>query len=175
MNTVTFSHGRGSHCSFCGAGFNELVYPRKCQICDSITYSNPLPVVCMLIPAYVGDDSGIVLIKRRIPPGIGEWALPGGYLEVGETWQQGAVREVSEEIGLKLNPTHVELFSLDTASNGNLLIFATYSQPIPWSEVEHVAMSNLPNEEVYSVDLCFLSTKLAFPSHTVALEKFLKK
>jgi 8-oxo-dGTP diphosphatase len=43
---------------------------------------------------------GIVLIKRRFEPLAGQWSLPGGTLEVGETLEAGLAREVAEETGL---------------------------------------------------------------------------
>ena len=48
----------------------------------------------------VTSDHKIVLVRRRFEPLAGEWSLPGGALEVGETLQQGVAREVLEETGL---------------------------------------------------------------------------
>ena len=49
----------------------------------------------------VGTEcSGIVLIKRRNPPP--GWALPGGFVDVGETVEEAAVREAAEETGLQV-------------------------------------------------------------------------
>jgi 8-oxo-dGTP diphosphatase len=45
-------------------------------------------------------DGSIVLIRRRNPPFQGEWAIPGGFVEYGETVEQAAVREAKEETGL---------------------------------------------------------------------------
>jgi mutator protein MutT len=45
-------------------------------------------------------DGGVVLIKRRYEPLAGQWSLPGGALEVGETLEAAVVREVQEETGL---------------------------------------------------------------------------
>lgn len=47
-----------------------------------------------------GFTAGIVLVKRRFPPLAGEWSLPGGALEVGESLDQGLRREILEETGL---------------------------------------------------------------------------
>lgn len=46
------------------------------------------------------DDGQIVLVKRRHEPLAGQWSLPGGMLELGETLQAGAAREIREETGL---------------------------------------------------------------------------
>lgn len=48
----------------------------------------------------VGDE--ILLIRRKNHPGKGLWAVPGGYLDAGETFAQGAARELEEETNLRL-------------------------------------------------------------------------
>jgi ADP-ribose pyrophosphatase YjhB (NUDIX family) len=55
----------------------------------------------------VTADGRLVLIRRAIPPGIGTWAQPGGFLEADETVVQGAVRETLEETCLVVEPTHI--------------------------------------------------------------------
>lgn len=57
---------------------------------------NPLPTVDVIIE-YMG---GIVLVKRKYEP-LG-WALPGGFLEYGESLEEGARREALEETGLEV-------------------------------------------------------------------------
>lgn len=60
-------------------------------------YKNPAPTVDIII---YEPDRGIVLIKRANPP-LG-YALPGGFIEVGESAEQAAMREAFEETGLKI-------------------------------------------------------------------------
>lgn len=64
------------------------------------TYDNPVPVVVVLVPV----DDGLLVVRRGIEPGKGLLALPGGYLEAHETWQEGGAREVREETGVELDP-----------------------------------------------------------------------
>ena len=52
--------------------------------------------------AVVKHGSEILLIKRKYPPGIGKWALPGGIVEYGETVEQAAIREVKEETNIDI-------------------------------------------------------------------------
>src|ERR1700754_3805735 len=49
----------------------------------------------------VGAPSHVLLIRRRWEPYQGCWALPGGYVDHGETFAQAAERELAEETGLK--------------------------------------------------------------------------
>ena len=52
------------------------------------------------VGAVVIDGGRVLLVRRGNPPLKGEWSLPGGALELGETLEEGAVREVLEESGL---------------------------------------------------------------------------
>lgn len=67
-----------------------------CPHCGKIvkTYRNPFPTVDIIIEM----DEGIVLIKRKNPP-FG-WAMPGGFVDYGESLQASAVREAKEETSL---------------------------------------------------------------------------
>lgn len=58
----------------------------------------PRPIVG--VGAIVLVDGQVVLVKRGHPPLAGEWSLPGGALELGETLQEGVAREILEETGL---------------------------------------------------------------------------
>jgi 8-oxo-dGTP diphosphatase len=68
-----------------------------CPQCGHIftRYRNPVPTVDIIIEY---QDLGLVLIERQKPP-YG-WALPGGFVEYGETLEEAAVREAKEETGL---------------------------------------------------------------------------
>jgi len=56
------------------------------------------------VGAVVIDGTKVLLVRRGQEPLKGEWSLPGGALELGETLQQGVVREVLEETGLIVIP-----------------------------------------------------------------------
>ena len=56
------------------------------------------------VGAIIIQDFHVALIKRAHPPLVGEWSIPGGVLEVGETLRQAAVREAWEETGLRVLP-----------------------------------------------------------------------
>ena len=52
------------------------------------------------VGAVIAEKDRVVLVKRGRAPLLGEWSIPGGLLEVGETLRQGAEREALEETGL---------------------------------------------------------------------------
>lgn len=54
--------------------------------------------------AVIIKDEKILLIKRGFDPFKGSWALPGGFIEYGETVEEATVREVKEETGLDVEP-----------------------------------------------------------------------
>jgi len=56
------------------------------------------------VGAIIIEGNRVVLVKRGHPPLAGEWSIPGGVLEVGETLRQAAVREALEETGLAVEP-----------------------------------------------------------------------
>jgi 8-oxo-dGTP diphosphatase len=56
------------------------------------------------VGAIIIEGDRVALVKRGHPPLAGEWSIPGGVLEVGETLRQAAVREAFEETGLTVEP-----------------------------------------------------------------------
>ena len=86
----------------------KTVYCPKCGEAVHV-YKNPFPTVDIIIE--MGSDR-VVLIERKNPP-YG-WALPGGFVDYGETLEDAAIREAYEETGLKIK---------------NLRQFRAYSDP----------------------------------------------
>lgn len=108
-----------SHCSYCGSAFDPLQpWPRTCSHCGNTSFLNPIPVVVVLIPV----GSGVLIIRRAIEPGNGKLALPGGYVNLGETWQEAGAREVLEETGLVISPDEIHLRRVQSAPNGTIVI-----------------------------------------------------
>jgi ADP-ribose pyrophosphatase YjhB (NUDIX family) len=66
-----------------------------CADCGHIDYQNPKVIVGTVVTS--GDE--ILMCRRAIEPRRGFWTLPAGYLELGETLQEGAAREAMEEAG----------------------------------------------------------------------------
>ncbi|OIQ82827.1 NADH pyrophosphatase [mine drainage metagenome] len=90
------------HCNRCGAPVVRRVpdgdsHPRAiCPACAHIQYENPRNIVGTL-PVWQGR---VLLCRRAIEPRYGLWTLPAGFMELGETTDQGALRETREEAGV---------------------------------------------------------------------------
>lgn len=56
------------------------------------------------VGAIIIDDGRVLLVKRGHPPLEGEWSIPGGVLEVGETLREAAIREAREETCMTVEP-----------------------------------------------------------------------
>ncbi len=86
-------------CSYCGQPVTERVpegddrLRHVCDHCDTVHYSNPRVIVGCIIE----HGERVLLCKRAIQPRAGLWTLPAGFMENGETTQQGAARETWEE------------------------------------------------------------------------------
>ncbi len=88
-------------CAVCGEPL-EITHdgekPRPyCKKCQRFYYHNPTPATCCFV-TRTGED--LLLTKRAIHPAFGQWTLPGGYMELGETTEESAARELQEETGI---------------------------------------------------------------------------
>jgi len=78
---------------------DQLVCPHCGKVVEK--YRNPFPTVDIIIETGKHKDkAGVVLIKRKNPP-FG-WALPGGFVDYGESLESAAKREAEEETSLKV-------------------------------------------------------------------------
>jgi ADP-ribose pyrophosphatase YjhB (NUDIX family) len=93
-----------NYCSQCGAEISIMVPANDdreryvCPSCNTIHYQNPI-VVAGCIPVWKDQ---ILLCKRAIEPRYGYWTLPGGFMELGETTTEAALRETQEEASARV-------------------------------------------------------------------------
>ncbi len=99
-----FAHRSIKHCRACGG---EVRYQTPaddnrdratCTVCKTIHYENPLNVVGTL-PVW---HDKVLLCRRNIEPRRGLWTLPAGFMELGESSADGALRETIEEAGARI-------------------------------------------------------------------------
>jgi 8-oxo-dGTP diphosphatase len=83
-------------CPRCGADA-EVRFPRSlhCPACGYSAFFNPKPVACAIPRTAHG---AVWLVKRGFDPGKGRWSMPGGFVDLGESVQDAAAREVHEEL-----------------------------------------------------------------------------
>ena len=157
-------------CGFCGAEYPEgqPIFARTCSSCGRTAYKNPLPVAVVLVPVRLEPDNlGLLVIRRSIPPREGQLALPGGFINFGESWQTGAAREVLEETGLQITPDSIRLARVHSAPDSTILIFGI--APIqPANVLKGLTLSS----ETSEITILEKFTELAFPLHTMVAEEF---
>lgn len=103
-------------CSDCGAkvtlqavgGDERQRY--VCTGCAKTHYQNPN----VLVATYVCVGESILWIRRGIPPAVGKWAMPGGYMENDETPEGAACRELCEETGIDVPADKMILVSVSS-------------------------------------------------------------
>lgn len=80
--------------------------PLICDRCGWRWYANPKPASAVLLEREgVDGEPSILLLRRAVQPGLGAWDLPAGYLDPGESFEQAARRETSEEAGITVELT----------------------------------------------------------------------
>ncbi|MFI5533952.1 NUDIX domain-containing protein [Kitasatospora sp. NPDC051853] len=165
--------GPFTHCHWCGTPYAPATttWPRTCPGCGEISYRNPLPVAVALQPVEQPDGTrALLVIRRTIEPGYGELALPGGYIDYGENWQTGAVRELREEAGLEVDPAHVRLADTGSDERGAFLMLFALFPPRPLDTLP----PSVPTDETDGWHLLTTPTRLAFPLHTQVAEAWFK-
>lgn len=144
------------YCSACGAPVSLKIPPgdrlprHVCDACGAIHYRNPRMVVGAL-PVW---EDKVLLCRRAIEPRLGYWTLPSGFMEVGETTAQAAIRETLEEANAQIeigamytlcNVPHVDqvhivylaqLVDLGFSAGEESLEVALFEEvQIPWEQI----------------------------------------
>jgi len=152
-----------SCCTYCGTKYPATdLWPITCHFCGNTNYLNPIPVVVLLLP--VGD--GLVVARRNIEPQKGTLVLPGGYMDLGETWQEGAQRELYEETGILISPDEITLYDVSNGLDNTLVITGlARKQPIS-------CLQPFSSEETQEIALIKKPIELGFPLHNLLVRRY---
>lgn len=146
------------------------VKPRDiCDHCDFIAYKNPKS----LVGVVASDDEGkILLVRRNIEPRKGHWDLPRGYLENGESTQDGAKREAREEAGAEMTiDALLGVYEVPAAGIVSLIYRAKLTSPDlnPGPEASEARLFTMT--EIPWNDLAFPHIKPAIDFHQKTIDK----
>ncbi|WIO75233.1 NUDIX hydrolase [Porticoccaceae bacterium LTM1] len=148
-------------CSHCGQPVHFKIpegddrQRHVCSACNTIHYINPR-IVTGCLPTYEGR---VLLCRRAIEPRYGFWTLPAGFMENGETTEQGAARECWEEANANVRIGELyTMTSIPTINQVHLFYHAELIEPtfacgpeslevelfeedqIPWNELSFTAV-----------------------------------
>jgi len=158
-------------CPLCGSPLverylEEEQHTRKvCSGCGYIFYLNP-KIAAGVIPR---EGNKIWLLRRNIPPGDGRWTFPGGYVDLGESVPDAAVREAFEETGLNVRLDG--LLNVYSYTNVGIVLVA-YSGTV----VGGKAALSRESQEVRAFRLQDIPwDELAFTSTRDALREYLRR
>jgi 8-oxo-dGTP diphosphatase len=147
------------HCFRCGTPleprFQEDRDRPTCPACGFIHYLDPKVAVAVIL----GNNDGVLLGRRLVDPGSGDWSFPAGYVNRGEILEEAATREVLEELGLAVRLTGlVGVYS----ERGEPVVLVVYGgvieagEPQPdgqeISEVRRFPLDNLPQNLAFAHD-----------------------
>ncbi|MCC6446418.1 MAG: NUDIX domain-containing protein [Armatimonadetes bacterium] len=155
-----------NYCPVCGKSLWERdVSGRRrlcCPECDFVYWRNPVAAA----GALVGFGEGVLLARRKYEPRAGEWSIPGGYVECGETVEEAAVREMLEETGL------------DIRLEGLLGVYSDRGPAVRVIYRAAIAGGSLcPGDDITEArffDVGTLPEKVAFATDRMALDDWLK-
>lgn len=133
---------------------------KACTYCTYVYWNNPLPVAASIVPHKSG---GIVLVKRGVEPRMGKWCLPAGFMEIGETPEQGARREAGEEAKIDIEIERL-IHTFAPAQLPQVLMFFVAKEidqtPAPGSDALEARVFQLDE----------LPEDMAFSSHVEAIK-----
>lgn len=123
-----------------------------CPHCGYSAYFNPAPVVSV-IPQ---DDRGdIILARRGLQPGRGKWSTAGGFVDLGESVEAAAHREVREELDLEIELTGLVGIYSKPEDRVILIVFAANALTTPSTSEEALEVRAFPASELPWEELAF--------------------
>jgi ADP-ribose pyrophosphatase YjhB (NUDIX family) len=133
-----------------------------CSSCQAVHYENPKVLVACLI--YWRDR--VVLCRRALEPAKGHWYPPTGFVEIGETLEEAAVRELKEETGLELSADCMKLYGVASLPHLGQVYIAyrseLSSEPNPTPGQESLEVRLFPESELPFPQVAFNDSSNGF-------------
>jgi ADP-ribose pyrophosphatase YjhB (NUDIX family) len=123
-----------------------------CDHCNHVVYDNPKIVV----GSVVMHDNKVLLCRRAIEPRKGYWTVPAGYMELGETPQEGAIREAREEANAHLVLGDLlAIYTIKHLSQVQMIYRATLASPTFAAGTESLEVKLFAFDEIPWDDIAF--------------------
>jgi ADP-ribose pyrophosphatase YjhB (NUDIX family) len=151
------------HCPRCGAP-PEIDFPRSitCASCGYGAFYNPKPVAAA-IP--ITEDGHIILMRRGFEPRRGHWSIPGGFVDLGESVEQAAIREVQEELDLRIEITHLVGVYSRAEDRTVVVVYAAAARGTPSLTEEALEVRAFAPDDIPWQELAFWSEESALRAH----------
>lgn len=144
------------YCILCGSETEVKLNQRKCKSCHYRNFINPSPAT----GAIILRDNQVMLVKRGREPEKDKLDLPGGFLELDETFEQGVRRELKEELGVELRELKYfnsvfDKYMFDGVNDHiivvNFIVSLEDDQIIPADDIveaKYYDLENLPSDDI---------------------------
>jgi ADP-ribose pyrophosphatase YjhB (NUDIX family) len=153
------------HCPRCGKP-PAIDFPRSisCPHCGYAAFYNPKPVACAIVH---DSDDRILLIRRAYPPGEGMWSIPGGFVDLGETVEHAAIRELQEELEVEIELTDLIGVYSKPDQRTVVMVYAATTRGTPVRTEEALEVRAFEPTEIPWQALAFWSDERALRHHLI--------
>lgn len=136
-------------------------------------WANPIPVAVVLVQVVDEARTGLLVVRRAIPPQIGKLALVGGFIEEHESWQTAGAREVREETGTIVDAGTLEpLWYASSDPKPNRVLLFSVAPPRDISALPPFTHDAESSERGVIYGPGGLDDVFAFPTHIEAARRY---
>jgi ADP-ribose pyrophosphatase YjhB (NUDIX family) len=150
-------------CPRCGQP-PTITYPRSitCPHCGYAAFYNPKPVACAIPQTTEGK---LILMRRGFEPRRGHWSMPGGFVDLGESVADAAVREAQEELEIEIEIQHLIGVYSRAEDRTVVVVYAATTTGTPSLTEEALEVRAFAPIDIPWQDLAFWSDESALRDH----------